>query len=742
MPPIVIVLIATAPLIYWLLKRGTKPRVDKQDDGPASHNFSSGELDHPANEVISRPSVFLPNHAEEVQLTNGCSDDENDRALLATTAPFQSHEPMVDVDGMECETPHPDEADRFEASVTFSEDIKEALPLNGSESSPLVLFSGRFIESDNTSSNSTAPMKYAQVFAGSSQGSDSSSIAIPAVDLPEDDLTIECEGAHFTPTAYNDELSGSSVDTVEAKYQKVSANGDQAASRVSSPHFWPTQVPDGQESDIDGPQEMRAPVPQVQEIEVFDTVPGDDFSVLIDEAELAENEELEQITDGDDSPQAPSRYRPPTQRPPRKVAARISDQEPKIVAASEAALEIRIRASFDRFGVISMIGLLPVRPAGLDSELEVKVGNDTMRLVAQEEWYQDLQFENIGQVLRQGIELRGRSADARRIRWQLKGRDVYVLASHPRASGVVSTNRLTLGRSHVVFCLVESIQQIEDILIEAGCNGYAKIDQTHEVPSGWAGFRDVTPTKAIQVLGFDPFYAIKPAPDMEIELEGGICLRNSVWLAGYPPRIKLFGPSNDTVKVLIDGEQAEWTAEGSLTTDGYDLNGEHSVYCEGLSCSRSYSIEDPPDSWEKWSAYRTGKADVCGPLVEPDVSASGRRPITVPMSNPLLIGAEPGQVFWCSSRRVSRWKGLVPFDVVWALPAHPHICDKKSARIIQFGNVPVATWKPQKSIPRAWCDAILDASRKGLRIDNESPDSIASWREYKKLARNIRRRER
>ena len=59
---------------------------------------------------------------------------------------------------------------------------------------------------------------------------------------------------------------------------------------------------------------------------------------------------------------------------------------------------------------------------------------------------------------------------------------------------------------------------------------------------GWTVLCDVAPTKAIPLeTGIDPFYAIKPAPDMEIEFEGGVCFRNSVWLAGYPPRIKLLG---------------------------------------------------------------------------------------------------------------------------------------------------------------------------------------------------------
>ena len=73
-----------------------------------------------------------------------------------------------------------------------------------------------------------------------------------------------------------------------------------------------------------------------------------------------------------------------------------------------------------------------------------------------------------------------------------------------------------------------------------GCAGYKKLDESHGIPHGWVGIRDVSPTTPIPLgSGSDPFYPLKPAPDIEIELEGGVRIRQSVWLAGYPPRAKL-----------------------------------------------------------------------------------------------------------------------------------------------------------------------------------------------------------
>ena len=184
--------------------------------------------------------------------------------------------------------------------------------------------------------------------------------------------------------------------------------------------------------------------------------------------------------------------------------------------------------------------------------------------------------------------------------------------------------RLLLGRSHVVLCVNSLVGEVETVLKEAGCQGYSKLDEAHGLPDGWAGFRSVSPTNAITVeTGIsDPFYAVKPASDIEIEFEAGVRLRNSVWLAGYPPTIKLFGQPGAGIKALIDGKEAVPAEGGSLVVDGYGLPGSHSVYCGGVS--RSYSVEEPPDSWEAWPAYQFGEAKICGALVQLPAEDAGR----------------------------------------------------------------------------------------------------------------------
>jgi hypothetical protein len=242
--------------------------------------------------------------------------------------------------------------------------------------------------------------------------------------------------------------------------------------------------------------------------------------------------------------------------------------------------------------------------------------------------------------------------------------------------------------------------------------------------------------------GNDRFYPLKPAPDIEVQFEGGVCLRNSAYLSGYPPRMKLYGQHAGAAKVFIDGKEAQLTAEGTLVAHGYASPGPHRVDCEGSSCSRSYSIEEPPDCWSEWPAYSFGQADICGPLVRPKGKAAEERLFSVPMFNRLLIGAKPGELFRCSPRKAAYWKGFVPFEVVWALPAQPLSSNKKTARVLQFGNA--APVKPEKDKKRtkaelAWSAVILEAARKGLRIESADAGAAACWGKYKSVARNIRR---
>ena len=135
------------------------------------------------------------------------------------------------------------------------------------------------------------------------------------------------------------------------------------------------------------------------------------------------------------------------------------------------------------------------------------------------------------------------------------------------------------------------------------------------------------------------------------------------------------------------------------------------------------------------AAHSFGLAAMCGPLVQLNGAAASARIVTVPMSNPVLLGARPGEVFYCSRRNVAHWTGYVPFAPIWALPAYPLTSNKASARIVQISGAPVLSFRGPGAV--RWSNAILDAGRKGLRIEDESPASKALWSAYKKVARSI-----
>jgi hypothetical protein len=98
-------------------------------------------------------------------------------------------------------------------------------------------------------------------------------------------------------------------------------------------------------------------------------------------------------------------YQPPSQRSPRRTTTRSVGQS-STRATSDLALDVRVRLRFDRFNFCE-IRLLPEHTAEMDNEVEVKTGGAALHLVAQEEWYEDLPFENIGDLLRRGMRSLG-----------------------------------------------------------------------------------------------------------------------------------------------------------------------------------------------------------------------------------------------------------------------------------------------------------------------------------------------
>jgi hypothetical protein len=257
-------------------------------------------------------------------------------------------------------------------------------------------------------------------------------------------------------------------------------------------------------------------------------------------------------------------------------------------------------------------------------------------------------------------------------------------------------------------------------------------------------FNSAKPARSLpHIAGEAMLNLVRPLPDIEIALEGGLWLENSNWMSGFPPQIVISGEIPAHAAVTIDGSAAEKQADGSYRAAEYDATGPHIVLCEGKTCS--YSIVAPSVGWEAWQPLSFGSAGICGAQVTTKIP-SGWQYTKVPTSNPILIGANPGEVFQCEARPSGAWSGYVPFKPVWALPQDPLHCKRETTRILLLSAAPPVP--PARSHARnshhspatRWCKAILDCRRKRLAPDPSNGEAPQVWLLYTRLARDLARK--
>lgn len=466
-------------------------------------------------------------------------------------------------------------------------------------------------------------------------------------------------------------------------------------------------------------------------------------------------------------PRTPRKYHLAARAPgvPREAPPDLQDREGR-----DRALPIEVRLVFEKAG-FCMVSLLPRRALALPAELAVSGSGDPPDLIAlQDEWYQDVALPDAGALLRGGIEWEGAFSDGRTVRWSLSGREIYVLCRHDDLNGFVSTPRLILGEEHeqVILCTSERLEEVRGAIELTGSPDPVMLDGANGMPLGWVGLRGVFPRTPVapSPLG-DILDALRPLAHVEIVLQGGIRLERLTWLSGYPPRIRLRGDVGAIGNVVIDGREGTLSPDGGYVIPGWNLPGQHQVWC--ASASRSYSIREGAEDWEAWDAYTWSMGDfsaegernrpaICGVLIRPSrVAHKESRTVVVPASNSLLLGAVPGQIHTCGVRRDVRagiCTGFPWFDPVWAIPADVLQCDKRVARVLLMGDPrPAGGQEPPQGAGglgrlqragreqarriEAWCSAILTAGRKGLRTEPPRADVAGLWQEYKRHAKAI-----
>jgi hypothetical protein len=292
------------------------------------------------------------------------------------------------------------------------------------------------------------------------------------------------------------------------------------------------------------------------------------------------------------------------------------------------------------------------------------------------------------------------------------------------------------------------------------------------IPAGWVGLHGVIPRIAISSTAeSDILNVLRPDADCRIVLEGGIRIGRSLWLSGHPPKIRLLGERASGDLLSVDGKEVQPAPGGCLIADGWDRIGEHSVSCGNVS--RTYSIAEGLDNWEPWDAYCWSMGDsssngninhptICGPLVRAPRSArSESRVLLLPPSTELLLGAEPGEIVGSDRRPdIAAQQGIAHpwFAPVWAIPANALRSDKRVARIFFLGDLSLllqvlqprqlatafcnprpGTRQEHANRVKAWSTTILNAGRKGLRIEPPAAEIVALWQAYKRCAKTIRR---
>lgn len=457
-------------------------------------------------------------------------------------------------------------------------------------------------------------------------------------------------------------------------------------------------------------------------------------------------------------PRRAPKYRAPVGSPTprhRSSHARTTPVHPSTSLTRTRAAAIHIRAIFQRGGYCK-ISLLPRRLPELPEEIIVSGDRDEVTLRAlQDQWYQDVAPENLAELLRTGLVWENLNSGQE---WLLSGREVFVLAHNTTHRGFVSCSRLVLGRNHVVLCTATQLEPVENALRVAGCADWSQLREEDGPPAGWRLLREVVPQKPVPLSNdADIMNILRPLPDVEVALEGGIRLAYNTWLLGYPPAIHVYGAPEHTETVLIDGREAAVSELGVYTVPGWDAEGNHRISCGNTS--KSFSLVRSGANWAYWPAYSFAirnwggqhAFEFCGPLVRPVATGKPiRRPVLqVPATNPVLLGPRPGEVLFARPRtdvRGAQCLGLPPFDPVWAVPPNPLRCDKRKNRVLLVGDPELRLSRPiseptgSRLDLERWCQAILDANRKGLAVVPTSSDQL--WREYRQLARSLRRNSR
>jgi hypothetical protein len=444
-------------------------------------------------------------------------------------------------------------------------------------------------------------------------------------------------------------------------------------------------------------------------------------------------------------------YQPPIPPAP-KLRTSDGERTPRSTQQDVGDLWLRVQLVFGRGGTIKTLALVPDKRIGMPDEVEVTGRQGESRFIElRDDCYEPVLLADASNALHEGIDWRG-CGDSRRWRWVLSGRGIYVLAPGDEIGlqGFISTARLRLNTRHVILATSVLYDQVMAALTNAGCaTPEVNDDNTPGVPSGWFLFRDVTPTRAVAMREErDIINVLCPAHEIEPHFIGGIRLERTTWLVGFPPRIRFTGELGDSFQVMIDGQPVRPAIDGAFEAPGWDAEGEHRLWFTDRT--ETYALRTMDEGWDRWNAHDFGTGVViCGAGIH-RIDGTHWHQARIPLTNLLLIGARPGEIFSYQARddvHSETILALVPFAPVWAFPINSVHADKRSARLVLLSYMEPTSIanrvRRDRNADRAlreWVAAINDARRKHLALADPSEDAKNLWRRYQTVAKRLWKR--
>jgi hypothetical protein len=424
-----------------------------------------------------------------------------------------------------------------------------------------------------------------------------------------------------------------------------------------------------------------------------------------------------------------SKYRPrlrarPAAAAPRSAAAQLEQEQ------TGSALEAILLLAFlpGDWGI--SLAVLLSRADGMSDKLEIRVGGTAYSLLTIDARLFE-PFEPPAELDIVGGGFAAETIAPPTRRWVRTKRDLHVFSGRAGVAGFASVPRALIGQENVILCRTHLAATARDC---AKATGSAELQPIAGpgIPEGWQCFRAFRP-KAPAHFGdaSDIFLSLNPLPDAAIELSGGIASGRSTWIVGAPPTIRVLGADLSDADFTIDGRPASPADNDGWSAPGWDGPGAHTIRFGGLS--RTYEIVEIDDTWPTWPTGDANAYWACGAKVSTSAQpaafafAGGAR---------WLLGPCAGDVEFAAQTSAGIAIAAPRFQPVWVLPA------RTGHRFVRPTPLPFRAPPQMPRGPTAriqivrWCNLLRGSSAPAEHNSKEL------WRQYRQLARTLRRRGR